>query len=191
MFFVLKIKKRSNKKKEGKTIVALYPRVSTEDQAREGHSLPEQIERLTKLCELKEYEIYKVYEERGESAKDTNRPQFQEMIDDMKLGKFNKILVYKLDRLTRSIRDLESICTMLEEYNCTLEGKVEEINTGTAMGKFFVKFLTIIAQLEIETTSERTKFGLVGTVKKGHFLGRAPLGYKKQDKKLVVDDLES
>lgn len=177
--------------KEEKTVVAIYPRVSTEDQAREGHSLPEQIERLTKLCELKDYEIYKVYEERGVSAKDTNRPQFQEMIADMKLGKFNKILVYKLDRLTRSIRDLESICTMLEEYNCTLESKVEEINTGTAMGKFFVRFLTIIAQLEIETTSERTKFGLVGAVKKGHFVGRAPLGYKKQDKKLVVDDLES
>lgn len=151
-----------------KTIAGLYPRVSTEDQSRFGHSLDEQEEKLKQLCEFKDYEIYKVYREEGVSAKNMERPKFQEMIEDMKNGKINKIVVYKLERLTRSIKDLESICTMLEEYNCSLESVAEEINTDTANGKFFIRMLTILAQLEIERTSERTKFGLVGAAKKGH-----------------------
>ena len=174
-----------------KYVVGLYPRVSTEDQFRNGHSLGEQKERMLKLCDYKNYEVYKVYEDAGISAKDMNRPAFQEMIQDIKDGKINKIIVYKLDRLTRSIKDLEEICTFLEENNCSLESMCEDINTSTAIGKFFIRMLTILAQLEIERTSERTKFGMIGAVKKGHFVGRAPIGYDKQDKKLVINDIES
>lgn len=174
-----------------KFVVGLYPRVSTEDQFRNGHSLDEQKERMLKLCDYKDYEVYKVYEDAGISAKDMNRPAFQEMIQDIKDGKINKIIVYKLDRLTRSIKDLEEICTFLEENNCSLESMCEDINTSTANGKFFIRMLTILAQLEIERTSERTKFGMVGAVKKGHFVGRAPIGYDKVDKKLVINDIES
>ena len=175
---------------EKKIIAGLYPRVSTEDQSRFGHSLDEQECKLKQLCEFKGYEIYKIYREEGVSAKNTNRPKFQEMIEDMKNGKINKIIVYKLDRLTRSIQDLEVICSMLEEYNCELESVAEEINTGNANGKFFIRMLTILAQLEIERTSERTKFGLVGAIKKGHIPSRAPLGYKREDKKLVINHIE-
>lgn len=176
-----------------KTIAGLYPRVSTEDQSRFGHSLDEQEEKLKQLCEFKDYKIYKVYREEGVSAKNMKRPKFQEMIEDMKNGKINKIVVYKLDRLTRSIKDLESICTMLEEYNCSLESVAEEINTDTANGKFFIRMLTILAQLEIERTSERTKFGLVGAAKKGHLSGRPPLGYKKidNDKGIFIDEIQA
>ena len=130
-------------------VVGLYPRVSTEDQSRYGHSLDEQEECLKKLCDFKGYEIYKIYREEGVSAKSMNRPKFQEMIEDMKNGKINKIIVYKLDRLTRSIQDLESICKMIEEYNCSLESVSKEINTDTATGKFFIRMTTILAQLEI------------------------------------------
>ena len=175
---------------EKKVIAGLYPRVSTEDQSRFGHSLDEQECKLKQLCEFKGYEIYKIYREEGVSAKNTNRPKFQEMIEDMKNGKINKIIVYKLDRLIRSIQDLEVICSMLEEYNCELESVAEEINTGNANGKFFIRMLTILAQLEIERTSERTKFGLVGAIKKGHIPSRAPLGYKREDKKLVINHIE-
>ena len=174
-----------------KYVIGLYPRVSTEDQFRNGHSLGEQKERMLKLCDYKNYEVYKVYEDAGISAKNMNRPAFQEMIQDIKDGKINKIIVYKLDRLTRSIKDLEEICTFLEENNCSLESMCEDINTSTANGKFFIRMLTILAQLEIERTSERTKFGMIGAVKKGHFVGRAPIGYDKQDKKLVINDIES
>lgn len=178
---------------ENKVIAGLYPRVSTEDQSRFGHSLDEQEDRLKKLCEFKGYEIYKVYREEGVSAKTTNRPRFKEMIQDMKDGKINKIIVYKLDRLTRSIKDLETICTLLEEYNCDLESVAEEINTGNANGKFFIRMLTILAQLEIERCSERTKFGLVGAAKKGHISGQPPLGYikKNKSKKIFIDDIEA
>lgn len=178
---------------ENKVIAGLYPRVSTEDQSRFGHSLDEQEDRLKKLCEFKGYEIYKVYREEGVSAKTTNRPRFKEMIQDMKDGKINKIIVYKLDRLTRSIKDLETICTLLEEYNCDLESVAEEINTGNANGKFFIRMLTILAQLEIERCSERTKFGLVGAAKKGHISGQPPLGYTKKNKskKIFIDDIEA
>ncbi len=165
-----------------KFVVGLYPRVSTEDQFRNGHSLDEQKERMLKLCDYKNYEVYKVYEDAEISAKNMNRPAFQEMIQDIKDGRINKIIVYKLDRLTRSI---------LEENNCSLESMCEDINTSTANGKFFIRMLTILAQLEIERTSERTKFGMVGAVKKGHFVGRPPIGYDKVDKKLVVNDIES
>lgn len=174
-----------------KFVVGLYPRVSTEDQFRNGHSLGEQKERMLKLCDYKNYEVYKVYEDAGISAKNMNRPAFQEMIQDIKDGKINKIIVYKLDRLTRSIKDLEEICIFLEENNCSLESMCEDINTSTANGKFFIRMLTILAQLEIERTSERTKFGMVGAVKKGHFVGRPPIGYDKVDKKLVINDIES
>lgn len=176
-----------------KIIAGLYPRVSTEDQSRFGHSLDEQEEKLKQLCNFKDYEIYKVYREEGVSAKNMERPRFKEMIQDMKDGKINKIVVYKLDRLTRSIKDLESICTMLEEYNCSLESVAEEINTDTANGKFFIRMLTILAQLEIERTSERTKFGLVGAAKKGHLSGRPPIGYKKiaKDKGIFIDEIQA
>ena len=172
-----------------KFVVGLYPRVSTEDQSRFGHSLDEQKERMLKLCDYKNYEVYKVYEDAGISAKDMNRPAFQEMIQDIKDGKINKIIVHKLDRLTRSIKDLEEICTFLDQNNCSLESISEDINTSSANGKFFIRMLTILAQLEIERTSERTKVGLAGAIKQGHIPHQAPLGYKHENKKLVIDHL--
>lgn len=100
----------------------------------------------------------------------------------MKDGKINKIIVYKLNRLTRSIKDLETICTLLDEYNCDLESVAEEINTGNANGKFFILMLTILAQLEIEITSKRTKFGLVEAAKKVIFLENLLLDIQRKKK---------
>lgn len=177
---------------EKKNVIAgLYPRVSTDDQVREGFSLDEQEKEMKKLCMYKNYQIYKVYREEGVSAKNMNRPKFQEMMQDLKYGKINRIIVYKLDRLTRSIQDLEVICKLIEKYHCSLDSVSEEINTDTAMGVFFIRMTTILAQLEIERTSERTKFGLKGAAKNGHFCGKAPIGYRKINKELVIDDLES
>lgn len=177
---------------EKKNVIAgLYPRVSTDDQVREGFSLDEQEKEMKKLCMYKNYQIYKVYHEEGVSAKNMNRPKFQEMIQDLKDGKINRIIVYKLDRLTRSIQDLEVICKLIEKYHCSLDSVSEEINTDTATGVFFIRMTTILAQLEIERTSERTKFGLKGAAKNGHFCGKAPIGYRKINKELVIDDLES
>ncbi len=96
-------------------IAAVYIRVSTEDQAREGFSLGEQKEKLLQLCAFKGYEVFKVYEDAGISAKDMeHRPAFQEMLQDMRDGKINYIVAYKLDRVTRSVRDLEELISQLE-----------------------------------------------------------------------------
>ena len=178
---------------QNKIKCGIYTRVSTEDQSRFGHSLDEQEDRLLKLCDFKDYEIVKIYREEGVSAKNTDRPKFKEMVEDMKNGKINKVAIFKLDRLTRSIQDLEFICQLFEEHNCSLESVSEEINTETANGKFFIRMLTILAQLEIERTSERTKVGLVGAAKKGHLSGIPPIGYKKieNSKEICIDELKA
>lgn len=110
--------------------IGAYIRVSTEDQAREGHSLDEQLDRIKAFCKFKDYKICKVYREDGKSAKDMKgRPEFQKMINDLCNGVIDTICVYKLDRLTRSIKDLEEILILLEEKNCDLVSVTEDINT--------------------------------------------------------------
>lgn len=173
-----------------KKIAGLYIRVSTEDQAREGFSLPEQEKRLRAMCEYKGYEIYKLYKDAGISAKTGNtRPAFEELLQDIRDKKCNTIVVLKLDRLTRSVFDLEGIMNFLEENNAYLDCANEEINTTNSSGKMVARLLTTVSQNEIERTNERTKFGLSGAIKEGHIPARAPLGYKHIDKKLVPDPL--
>ena len=175
---------------EERKVAGIYIRVSTEDQAREGFSLGEQKEKLLQLCKFKEYDVFKIYEDAGISAKDIkNRPAFQEMLADMKKGKINYIVAYKLDRVTRSVRDLEELISVLEKHNTYLVCDRDDVNTSTANGRFFVRMLTVLSQLEIEIVSERTKFGLNGAIKSGHLPGKIPLGYKKDlNKKTVIDE---
>jgi len=175
---------------EERKVAGIYIRVSTEDQAREGFSLGEQKEKLLQLCKFKEYEVFKIYEDAGISAKDmTHRPAFQEMLADMKKGKINYIIAYKLDRVTRSVRDLEELIAVLEKHNTYLVCDRDDVNTSTANGRFFVRMLTVLSQLEIEIVSERTKFGLNGAIKSGHLPGTISLGYKKDgNKKTVIDE---
>ncbi len=173
-----------------KKIAGLYIRVSTEDQAREGFSLPEQEKRLRAMCEYKGYEIYKLYKDAGISAKTGNtRPAFEELLQDIRDKKCNTIVVLKLDRLTRSVYDMEGIMKFLDENNAYLDCANEEINTTNSSGKMVARLLTTVSQNEIERTSERTKVGLAGAIKEGHIPARAPLGYKHIDKKLVPDPL--
>ena len=175
--------------KEEKKIAGIYIRVSTEDQAREGFSLGEQEEKLRQLCKYKDFEIFKIYKEAGISEKNMkDRPAFQQMLEDMKAGKLNYIVAYKLDRVTRSVRDLEVLISTLEQYHCYLICDRDDVNTSTANGRFFVRMLTVLSQLEIEIVSERTKFGLNGAIKAGHIPGKVPLGYYRDtDKTLKVD----
>lgn len=140
------------------------------------------------MCEYKGYEIYDVYEERGISAKTGNyRPKFEELLQDIRDKKVNTIVVLKLDRLTRSVADWEKILTFLEENDAYLDCANDDINTTNANGKMISRILTSVSQQEIERTSERTKIGLAGAIKVGHNPHQAPLGYKYEDKKLVID----
>ena len=139
---------------EERKVAGIYIRVSTEDQAREGFSLGEQEEKLKQLCDYKGYEVYKVYCDAGISAKDMeHRPKFQEMLKDMKDGKINYIVAYKLDRVTRSVRDLEELISQLEKYNTYLVCDRDDVNTSTANGRFFVRMLTVLSQPEIGSIS--------------------------------------
>ncbi len=173
---------------DNKKIAGLYIRVSTEDQAREGFSLPEQEKRLRTMCEFKGYEVYDIYKDAGISAKTGNkRPEFERLLQDIKDKKVNTIVVLKLDRLTRSVSDWEKILTFLDENDAYLDCANDDINTTNANGKMISRILASVSQQEIERTSERTKIGLTGAIKVGHIPHQAPLGYKHEDKKLVID----
>ena len=173
---------------EEKKKCGLYMRVSTEDQAREGFSLPEQKERLEAFCKFKGYEIVDYYEDAGISAKTGNhRPEFERLKDDIKAKRINTIVALKLDRITRSIYDWENLMTFLDENNAYLDCVNDEINTTSANGKMISRLLMSVSQNEIERTSERTKVGMAGAIKNGHIPHKAPLGYKNEDRKLVID----
>ena len=88
-------------------VAGIYIRVSTEDHAREDFSLGEQEERLREFCKFKRYEIFKVYKDAGISAKNDKRPAYQEMLEDIRYKNINIIVAFKLDRLTRSVYDIE------------------------------------------------------------------------------------
>ena len=173
---------------EEKKKCGLYMRVSTEDQAREGFSLPEQRERLETFCKFKGYEIVDYYQDAGISAKTGNlRPEFERLKEDIKSKKINTIISLKLDRITRSIYDWENLITFLDENNAYIDCANDEVNTTTANGKMISRLLMSVSQNEIERTSERTKVGLAGAIKQGHIPSKAPLGYKHENKKLVID----
>ena len=173
---------------EEKKKCGLYMRVSTEDQAREGFSLPEQKERLEAFCKFKGYEIIDYYQDAGISAKTGNyRPEFERLKEDIKAKKINTIVSLKLDRITRSIYDWENLITFLDENDAYLDCANDEINTTTANGKMISRLLMSVSQNEIERTSERTKIGLAGAIKQGHIPHVAPLGYKHENKNLVID----
>ena len=171
-----------------KNLCGLYLRVSTEDQAREGFSLPEQKERLETFCKFKGYEIVDYYEDAGISAKTGNyRPEFERLKKDIKSKRINTIIALKLDRITRSIFDWEKLMTFLDENDAYIDCANDEVNTTNANGKMVSRLLMSVSQNEIERTSERTKVGLAGAIKQGHLPSQAPLGYKHENKKLVID----
>ena len=175
---------------EVKKVCGLYMRVSTEDQAREGFSLPEQKERLEAYCKFKGFVIKDYYTDAGISAKTGNyRPEFERLKEDIKSKKINTIIALKQDRITRSIFDWEELMRFLEENDAYLDCVNDDINTTNANGKMVSRILMSVSQQEIERTSERTKVGLAGAIKQGHIPHQAPLGYKHDNKKLVIDHL--
>ena len=126
-------------------------RVSTEDQAREGFSLPERRERLETFCKFKGYDIVDYYEDAGISAKTGNyRPEFERLKNDIKSKKINTIVALKLDRITRSICDWEKLITFLDENNAYLDCANDEINTTTANGKMLSRLLMSVSQNDMD-----------------------------------------
>ena len=177
--------------------VALYPRVSTQEQAVNGYSIDEQIERMTKYCEAMNWAIYKVYTDAGYSGATTERPALKQMIKDIKKGRIDKVLVYKLDRLSRSQKD--TLVLIEDEFlanGCDFVSMSENFNTSTAFGKAMLGILAVFAELEKSQIKERMSMGRDARAKEGRFHGSSmtPIGYDydgggKQGK-LLVNEFE-
>ena len=173
-------------------LCAIYFRVLTEDQAREGFSLAEQKSRLTDYCKTMGYDIYDYYEDGGILAKTGNdRPAFDKMLENGKLGKFDTIIAIKLDRISRSVYDMERINKFFDENNLNLICLYDQYDTSTANGRMIQRIMTSVAQNEIERTSERTKIGMDGAIKAGHIPGVTLIGYRRENKCLVIDPISS
>lgn len=170
-------------------IAGIYARVSTENQSREGFSMGEQEERLIEYCNFKRYQVYKVYKDPGISAKNDKRPAYQEMMQDMRDGKINVIVAFKLDRLTRSVYDVEKLMKQVNDAEAEIDCMADESNTVTSNGRMVMRIITSVSQNEIEKCSERTKFGMVGAIEAGHIPNKSPLGFTRDRKKLVPDPL--
>lgn len=166
---------------------ALYIRVSTEEQANEGYSINAQRERLTAYCHSQEWELYDYYMDEGFSAKDTNRPALQRMLNDVKERKFDVVLVHKLDRFTRKVKDLYGMLEDFDKYKVGFRSAQEQFDTTTPMGRAMMGMLGIFAQWERETIAERVYYGIEQMVQEGKQPGgNDPLGYRRVDGQLVI-----
>jgi len=149
----------------------IYVRVSTEEQAQEGYSIRAQEEKLRDYARLKEWLVYRIYIDDGISGKNiTERPAINEMMEDIKSGKVENVLVFKLDRLTRSIVDLINLVDLFNKHNCAFNSLTESIDTQSATGRMFIKILGIFAEFERENISERIRLGFERKAKEGYSL---------------------
>ncbi|MGY0692933.1 recombinase family protein [Virgibacillus sp. FSP13] len=169
--------------------IAIYIRVSTFEQAKEGYSIAAQKERLTAYCTAQGWDNYKFYVDEGVSAKDTKRPELQKLFKDMHQGKINMILVYRLDRFTRKVIDLHKMLEEMDNYNCAFKSATEPYDTSTAMGRMFITIVAALAQWEAENLSERVKMALEEKVSSGERVGGIPFPYDLgDDETLVVNE---
>lgn len=160
--------------------VAIYVRVSTTNQAEEGYSIEEQKDKLSSYCSIKDWSVYKVYTDGGFSGSNTKRPALEQLIRDAKKQLFDTVLVYKLDRLSRSQKDtLYLIEDVFLENKIDFVSLLENFDTSTPFGKAVVGILSVFAQLEREQIKERMQLGKLGRAKSGKSMmwARTSYGY--------------
>lgn len=174
--------------------VAIYVRVSTQEQATEGYSIQEQTERLTKYCEAHGWIIAKVYTDPGYSGATRNRPALQLLCSDVAKSLFDTVLVYKLDRLSRSQKDtLYIIEDVFGKNNIAFVSMLENFDTGTPFGRAMIGILSVFAQLERDQIRERSQMGHDARAKEGYFHGGgyAPIGYNYENGLLSINEYEA
>ena len=171
--------------------VALYVRVSTEDQAREGYSLDAQERRLIGYCTLRELEIVDIYRDEGFSGTNTGRPEYQRMMAEM--DRWDAVMVVKMDRIHRNSVNFTK---MMDEFSCN--GKqfislTDKFDTGTAMGRFVMDIIQRMAQLESEQIGERVKTAMTQKAESGDgpMGSPAPYGYRYSNGELVIVEAEA
>jgi len=171
---------------------AIYIRVSTQEQAEQGYSVGEQRERLLAYCKAKGYAVHDVYVDGGFSGSNLNRPAIQKLKDDM--GKFDIVVVYKLDRLSRSQYDILSLIEKTFLPNgVDFVSMSEAFDTSTPFGRAMIGILGVFAQLEREQITERMTMGRKARAKDGkyHGGGSIPIGYDYDGEKLIPNPYEA
>jgi site-specific DNA recombinase len=162
--------------------VAAYIRVSTDEQAQEGYSIPAQRNRLEAYAISQGWEIVQWYVDEGESAKDLNRTDLKRMLKAVEHGLFDCVLVYRLDRLTRSVLDLYKLLNIFEKYNVKFKSATEVYDTTTAIGRLFITLVAALAQWERENLGERVRMGMQQKAKEGKWtVSVPPLGYELKE----------
>lgn len=174
---------------------AIYGRVSTEEQALEGYSIRGQVEKLQSYVSAKSWSIYDVYLDEGISGKNiTERPAVTRMIEDIKAGYVKNVLVYKLDRLTRSVADLVYLIDLFKKYDCAFNSLSESIDTSTASGRMFIKIIGIFAEFERENIGERVRLGKERKAREGYATGvNISYGYDREigEKVQTINETEA
>jgi len=177
------------------TQIALYLRVSTEDQAKEGYSLEVQREYLESFVKREGLEIFKCYQDDGISGYTTERPALKQLLKDAKQKKFDLVLVYKIDRFSRNLKDMLNLVDELFSYGVGFKSAAEPFDSTTSAGKLMFQQLGSFAEFERNRIAERVFPGMVKGVQQGNWQGAryAPYGYRynKEKKLLEVDEQEA
>jgi len=174
--------------------VAIYTRVSSQEQAEKGTSLESQSEQLESFCKGQKWEIFNLYVDAGFSGKDDNRPGLESLRRDAKAGYFEKVIVWRLDRLARNLRLILGIEAELREHNIGLFSMKEMVDTSTPIGRTVFQVLGLTAEWERESIRERTQTGHLQRIKEGCWAnGPAPYGYdyNKETRHLVINESEA
>lgn len=173
----------------------LYVRVSTLEQAREGYSIGAQTEKLKAYAKAKDYDVYDVYTDAGESGGKLERPELQRMIKDIELKRLDTVIVIKLDRLSRSQKDtLYLIQDVFKPKGVDFISVNESFDTSTSFGIAMIGILSVFAELERSTITERLEMGRIERAKAGYYHGGGnydPLGYDYIDGELVINEYEA
>lgn len=170
--------------------VACYCRVSTENQI-ENYSIDEQRERLEAFCKAKGWSKPVMFIDPGFSGGTLERPALRSLLGEVGRGRFGTVVVYKLDRLSRSQKDtLYLIEDVFNKHGVSFVSVCENFDTGTPFGKAMIGILSVFAQLEKDQITERFTMGRIGRAKSGlfHGGGNAPTGYDYVDGHLVVNE---
>lgn len=165
--------------------VALYCRVSTQEQARSGLSLDMQERRMRAHCEAHGYRVAEVIRDEGFSAKTLDRPGMARVRELVASRAVDAIVVYKLDRLTRSVRDFGQLLVDFEEAEVAFEAVSDRLDTGSPSGRLVVNIMVSVSQWEREEAASRTRDALAQAKARGVHLGKPPVGWRVRDGQLV------
>jgi site-specific DNA recombinase len=181
-------------KQNGSIRVVWYARVSTTEQASEGTSLDFQKSQLTGYCQLQGWTVVNSYVDGGYSGKNADRPGLQRLLTDAKLGLFDKMVVFKLDRLARNLSLLLEIEKTLKEHGITLISMKESVDTSTPTGKMAFSLFGVVSEWDRANIVERTRNGRLQRYKEGCWGGgKSPYGYSydKKTRKLIINESEA